>query len=341
MRSPSVGRTLGRWMPPTTTRWLACSSGSAWCSRTAELVSAGAPRAASVSPARSPHSDYSREANGRGHAHGEENASRDEGGGLVPARASRSGRAARHAAEFARMAPATWRGLLVASLLVPAVVASARPASAQAEIELLSATFTPKQWQQTLSDGSQTFVGCQQTYAARRCSDLLTDREFTDEGVEYEVRNFNYRVDVDTAQTVVDRVFTIVFRPTLSIILQATTLHVGDSTFAFAAARGINEGTSSPNRTWDAGSGVLTADTPVSIRLTRPNVAPTAVDGEVGTFLNEAYTFDGVGLPVLGRGRGARPEPSEREDRGAPRLGHADARRRGGGGRPVGGEKGH
>ena len=224
------------------------------------------------------------------------------GSGLVPARASRGGKAARHAAEFARTASAIWRGLLVASLLAPAVLASARPAAAQAEIELLSATFTPGQpWHETrdvtiqgvqYEDAVWTYVGCQQSVSSRRCSDLLTDHQFTEEGRDYIVRNFFHRIIVDTAGTVVKQDVFAVFAPGLSTRLQTMTLHVGDSTLAFAAAPDINDGNNSSYRVWAVGWEVFTENTPVSIRLTHPNVAPTAADGEVVTFLNEPYTFE-------------------------------------------------
>ena len=214
------------------------------------------------------------------------------GSGLVLARASRSGKAARHAAEFARTASATWRGLLVASLLAPAAVASARPASAQAEIELLSATLTPAQQPpQTLTDGRiQTFIGCQQAVSERRCSTHMTDHDFTEEAVNYIVKTLVYIRQESAENVVLGRSITITLNPGLSARLQTMTLHVGDSAFASAAARGSYDGNSFSDRTWATGL-ELTEGTPVSIRLTRPNVAPTAADGEV-TFLNEPYTFE-------------------------------------------------
>ena len=107
------------------------------------------------------------------------------GSGLVPARASRSGKAARHAAEFARTASATWRGLLVASLLAPAAVASARPASAQAEIELLNTTLTPAH----VPHSGNTILGCNPpTGLPKACSTSMTDDDFTEAGVNYTVR---------------------------------------------------------------------------------------------------------------------------------------------------------
>ena len=214
------------------------------------------------------------------------------GNGMVPARVSRSGKAARHAAEFARTASATWRGLLVASLLVPAVVASARPASAQAEIELLSATLTPKQWQRTFTDNSvETRLGCLAGVSQILCTTEMTDHDFTEEAVNYVVRNLYSFTEVTDENVVIDRAVTIVFRPGLSTRLQTMTLHVGDSALAFPAARGSYDGNNTSDRTWAVGWDVFTENTPVSIRLTRPNVAPTAVDGGVGTYLNEAYTF--------------------------------------------------
>ena len=192
---------------------------------------------------------------------------------------------------FARTASATWRGLLVASLLAPAAVASARPASAQAEIELLSATLTPAQQPPlTLTDGRiQTFIGCQQAVSERRCSTHMTDHDFTEEAVNYIVKTLVY-IREESAENVAPAI-SIVFNPGLSTRLQTMTLHVGDSALAFPAARGSYDGNSFSDRTWDIGF-EWTEGTPVSIRLTRPNVAPTAVDGGVGTYLNEAYTFE-------------------------------------------------
>ena len=118
--------------------------------------------------------------------------------------------------------------------------------AAQAEIELLSATFTPGQpWHETrdvtiqgvqYEDAVWTYVGCQQSVSSRRCSDLLTDHQFTEEGRDYVVRNFFHRIIVDTAGTVVKQDVFAVFAPGLSTRLQTMTLHVGDSTLAFAAA---------------------------------------------------------------------------------------------------------
>ena len=194
---------------------------------------------------------------------------------------------------FARTASATWRGLLVASLLAPAVLASARPAAAQAEIELLSATLTPAQQPpQTLTDGRiQTFIGCQEIVSERRCSTHMTDHDFTEEAVNYIVKTLVYIREESAENVVLGRSITITLNPGLSARLQTMTLHVGDSAFTSAAARGSYDGNSFSDRTWATGL-EWTEGTPVSIRLTRPNVAPTAVDGGVGTYLNEAYTFE-------------------------------------------------
>ena len=219
---------------------------------------------------------------------------RAEGGGITGLRrqiARQPGLLVGAGLVFARTASATWRGLLVASLLAPAAVASARPASAQAEIELLSATLTPAQQPPlTLTDGRiQTFIGCQQAVSERRCSTHMTDHDFTEEAVNYIVKTLVY-IREESAENVAPAI-SIVFNPGLSTRLQTMTLQVGDSALAFPAARGSYDGNSFSDRTWDIGF-EWTEGTPVSIRLTRPNVAPTAVDGGVGTYLNEAYTFE-------------------------------------------------
>ena len=212
------------------------------------------------------------------------------GSGLVPARASRSGKAARHAAEFARTASATWRGLLVASLLAPAAVASARPASAQAEIELHNTTLTPANIPQV---GTQnTAVGCGPARTPiYSCGKRIAEEDFTEAGVTYRMRALRlfslvFPSDPSSNYTRLD----VRIDPVLSTRLQSMTVHVGSKSFGYASTSGTTHTTFS-GFTWRNPDLTLTDGTPVTIRLTRANVAPTAANGEVVTSTNSAYTF--------------------------------------------------
>ena len=213
------------------------------------------------------------------------------GSGLVPARASRSGKAARHAAEFARTASATWRGLLVASLLAPAAVASARPASAQAEIELHNTTLTPADVPQFGTQNTQ--LGCGQPQGVTYyCGDKMTDDDFTEADVNYSIRALALSSIVDADDPSLNHTrLDVNIVPTLSTRLQSMTLHVGSKSFGYASASGTTHGSTFSSVSWRNPGLTWTADTPVSIRLTRANVAPTAANGEVVTPTNSAYTF--------------------------------------------------
>ena len=263
------------------------------------------------------------------------------GSGLVPARASRSGKAARHAAEFARTASATWRGLLVASLLAPAAVASARPASAQAEIELLNTTLTPVDVPQPGT--SNTLIGCGPTAGLPDyCGTIMMDDDFTEAGVTYRLRvlrlvSFVFPHDPSSNYTKLETSI----EPNLSTRLKWMTLHVNSASFAFGGTvtdRGRFDGKDwrNPGLTW-------TADTPVTIRLTRANVAPTAANGEVVTPTNGAYTFTASDFRFsdVDEEHGQSLQSVRIITLPASGKGTPDARRDGGDGRPVGGPVGH
>ena len=96
-----------------------------------------------------------------------------------------------------------WRTGLTAALAALAVLASARPALAQAEIELLNATLTPKDYPQ---------VGT--TYLIRTLSR-------------------NYRA---TRPPATNQLLNISFETALSTRLESMTLHVDNVPFVFADA---------------------------------------------------------------------------------------------------------
>ncbi len=192
---------------------------------------------------------------------------------------------------FARAAPAAWRGVLAAALVAAGGLALAEPALGQAEVELLNTTLTPVNIPQV---GTQnTALGCGPI--PRRpdyCGISMTDDDFTEAGVTYSMRALRlislvFPSDPSSNYTRLD----VSFGPTLSTRLQSMTLHVGSKTLALASASHTSHGASFSGLSWNNPGLTWTADTPVTIRLTRANVAPTAANGEVVTSTNSAYTF--------------------------------------------------
>ena len=192
---------------------------------------------------------------------------------------------------FARAAPAAWRGVLAAALVAAGGLVLAEPALGQAEIELLNTTLTPADIPST---GTQdTSAGCGPTRGTPYyCGIRMTDDDFTEAGVTYSIKNLVLRSAVYPSDPSLNYVrLDVSFGPGLSTRLQSMTLHVGSKSFAFASAGGANHGASVSGLTWRNPGLTWTAGTPVTIRLTRANVAPTAANGEVVTPTNSAYTF--------------------------------------------------
>ena len=122
-----------------------------------------------------------------------------------------------------------WRTGLTAALSALAVLASARPALAQAEIELLNATLTPKDYPP--AGTSNTVVGClaaNPTYSTR-----MTDADFTEAGTTYLIRTLsrNYRT---TRPPATNQLLNNSFETALSTRLESMTLHVDNVPFVFA-----------------------------------------------------------------------------------------------------------
>ena len=124
-----------------------------------------------------------------------------------------------------------WRTGLTAALVAQAVLASARPALAQAEIELLNATLTPKDYPQVGT--STTVVGC--LAANPTCSTRMTDADFTEAGTTYLIRTLsrNYHA---TRPPATNQLLNISFETALSTRLESMTLHVDNVPFVFADA---------------------------------------------------------------------------------------------------------
>ena len=110
----------------------------------------------------------------------------------------------------------------------------------------------------------------------------MTDDDFTEDGVTYSISWLNIRPADMTS-------LTFGFNVELAPRLRSMTLHVGSSSFAWRA--GSNSFGNDVSRTWDNTGLTWTIGTPVSIRLTRPNVAPMAADSEVATEKNGVHTF--------------------------------------------------
>ena len=198
---------------------------------------------------------------------------------------------------FARAAPAAWRGVLAATLVAAGGLALAEPALGQAEVELLDATLTPLNIPQFGTQNTQ--LGCNpQPGTTNHCSINMTDDGFTEAGVDYSIRALFLRSFVDPDDPSLNyTLLDVSIKPTLSTRLQSMTLHVGSKSFAPASASGTTHGSTSSGFTWRNPDLTLTAGTPVTIRLTRANVAPTAANGEVVTSTNSAYAFTASDFP--------------------------------------------
>ena len=192
---------------------------------------------------------------------------------------------------FARAAPAAWRGVLAAALVAAGGLALAEPALGQAEIELLNATLTPVNIPQFGTQNTQ--LGCGPTAGLPHyCGTNITDDDFTEAGVTYRMRALRLISLVFPDDPSLNHTrLNVSFGPTLSTRLQSMTLHVGSKSFAAASASSTNHDASFSALTWNNPGLTWTVDTPVTIRLTRANVAPTAANGEVVTPTNSAYTF--------------------------------------------------
>ncbi len=108
-------------------------------------------------------------------------------------------------------------GLVVLSAL--AVLASAQPAVAQAEIELLSATLTP-----TFATAGNPGCSQQPGVPEAHCNNRMTDHDITEDGVTYNIVNLFL---APTGR------LNIYFNPAITSRLTSMTLHVGSSSFAW------------------------------------------------------------------------------------------------------------
>ena len=118
----------------------------------------------------------------------------------------------------------------------------------------------------------------------------MTDDDFTEAGVTYSMVFLWLYTTVDSSDPSLNSVqLEMGIRPGLSTRLKSMTLHVGSSSFALGGSV-YDSGTSS-SRDWANPGLTWTEGTPVTIRLTRANVAPTAANSEVVTLKNNAYTF--------------------------------------------------
>ena len=118
----------------------------------------------------------------------------------------------------------------------------------------------------------------------------MTDDDFTEAGVTYSMAFLWLYTTVDSSDPSLNSVqLEMGIRPGLSTRLKSMTLHVGSSSFALGGSV-YDSGTSS-SRDWANPGLSWSAGTPVTIRLTRANVAPTAANSEVVTLRNAAYTF--------------------------------------------------
>ena len=189
---------------------------------------------------------------------------------------------------FARVSSTAWRGVLAAALVVAGGLALAEPALGQAEVELLNTTLTPADI--PVFGTEDTAVGCGPTRGTPYyCGIRMTDDDFTEAGVTYSIAYLAFASIVSTDDNHMR--LDVNIRPTLSTRLQSMTLHVGSQSFAAASASTATHGTTSSAVKWRDPGLTWTADTPVTIRLTRANVAPTAAHGEVVTPANSAYAF--------------------------------------------------
>ena len=183
---------------------------------------------------------------------------------------------------FVRPQPGAWRTVPAVAFLALAVLASARPALAQAEIELLRATLTPVRIV-LVGDTTTYQYGCNPPETGSRgCTTNISGREFTEDGVTYGVRVLLFTEETGSLRIQMD--------PRVSTRLQSMTLHVSGKSFFFKEASSSSDGTYS-SRTWGNAGMEWAAGVAVPFRLTRPNEAPTAADGEVQTGKNSLYTF--------------------------------------------------
>ena len=191
---------------------------------------------------------------------------------------------------FTRLAPAAWRGVLAAALVAAGGLALAEPALGQAEVELLNTTLTPVNI--PVFGTQNTAVGCGPTAGLPEyCGTIMTDHDFTEAGVTYSIHSLRDRSIVfpdDPSSNY--NVLSLSITPKLSTRLKSMTLHVDGASFAFGGTV-ADDGPSLDGKSWRNPGLTWTADTPVTIRLTRANVAPTAANGEVVTPTNSAYTF--------------------------------------------------
>ena len=141
-----------------------------------------------------------------------------------------------------------WRTGLTTVFLTLAVLASAHPAFAQGEIELLSATLTPMRLPDVHRRGC---TGRLDVY----CNQRLTDDRFTEDGVTYSI----LWIIVDHSGPSAGKV-EIAFNRPLPARLRTLTLHVDSSSFVWPDGRvdfiGSHQSRYWPNSglTWTVGT---------------------------------------------------------------------------------------
>ena len=155
------------------------------------------------------------------------------------------------------------RAFTVAALACAALMGFS--ATAQAQTEVWSATLTVKE----LSPNSSTF-GCTNTTSSVRCSDFLSEDEFTYDSTDYAItaifltRNAQLQLHFDTD---------------LTTAAQTLTLDVAGTTFAFEAAHVKG----AAQRSWSRSGLSWSADDAVALKLTETpattNNAPVFTEG--------------------------------------------------------------
>ena len=163
------------------------------------------------------------------------------------------------------------RAFAVAALAFAALMGFS--ATAQAQTDVLSATLTVK-------DLGGSLVGCSNAVAAGRCSDFLSEDEFTYDSTDYAV----YQIVVRS-----DGSLEIRFATNLAAAAQTLTLDVAGATFDFVDAATKT----ASGRTWSNSGLSWSVGDPVVVKLTATpgiRVSTTMLSVEEGAIRGNSYT---------------------------------------------------